>query len=62
MTDPDNPDNPHQPDSSQPAFVVVAIPALLIVPDDVLQEVEIYMTDGNGDDNGAGDNGVALSS
>jgi hypothetical protein len=62
MTDPSNPNNPHQPDSSQPAFVVVAVPALLVVPDEVLQEVEIYMTGGGGNDDDAGDNGVALAS
>jgi hypothetical protein len=61
MTDPNNPDDPHQPDPSQPAFVVVAIPALLVVPDEVLQEVEIYMTNGGGNDDDVGDSGVALA-
>jgi hypothetical protein len=61
MTDPSNPNNPHQPDSSQPAFVVVAIPTLLLVPDEVLQEVEIYMTKGDGNDDDLGDGGVILS-
>lgn len=60
MTDPDNPSNPYHPDSSPPAFVVVAIPSLLLVPDEVLEEVEIYMTQGDGGD--VGEDGVVLSS
>ena len=57
-----NSDQPYQPDSSPPAFVLVVIPDILLVPDDVLEEVEIFMTQGGDGDGDVGENGVALAS
>lgn len=61
MTDPDNPSNPNQPDP-KPAFVVVAIPLGVLVPDEVLEGVEIFMTQGGDGDGDVGEDGVVLSS
>jgi hypothetical protein len=66
MTDPNDPNNsknPYHPDSLPPAFVLVAIPLGTFVPVEVLEGVEIFMTQGGGgNDDDAGDDGVALAS
>lgn len=62
MTNPNNPDSSQQQDSTKSPFVIIAIPLSAVVPVEVLDGIEIFMTQGDGGDDGLGDKGVILSS